>query len=131
MLIWLSIAAGSAFGGVSRYAIAVAMQQRFGLTFPIGTLLINVTGSFLLGLIMRHALGGTQMSNEMRLFLATGFCGGFTTFSTFSFETVFMLATGQYRRAALYVILSVVLSLAAALVGFGFIQSVASIRSGG
>ena len=132
MMIWLYIAAGSALGGVSRYAVAVAMQQRFGLTFPIGTLLINVTGSFLLGVIMRHAMGGamggTQLSSEMRLFLATGFCGGFTTFSTFSFETVFMLESGEYGRATMYVVLSIVLSLAAAFLGFGLAQSALGFR---
>ncbi|HEY5087216.1 MAG TPA: fluoride efflux transporter CrcB, partial [Gemmatimonadaceae bacterium] len=118
MLIWLYVAVGSAFGGVSRYVVGAAIQQRFGLAFPMGTLLINITGSFLIGFILRLALGGTQMSPETRIFLTTGFCGGFTTFSTFSYDTATLIEGGQYRRAGTYVVLSVVVSIIATFAGF-------------
>ncbi|MDQ6736618.1 MAG: fluoride efflux transporter CrcB [Gemmatimonadota bacterium] len=129
MLIWLYVAAGSALGGVSRYVIGSAVQQRFGVAFPAGTLLVNITGSLLLGFLLRFAFGGTQMSTESRLFLMTGFCGGYTTFSTFSSETAAMLETGQYRRAMLYVTLSVVLSIVATFAGFALAQSTLTLRA--
>lgn len=128
MLIWLYVAVGSAIGGVSRYAIGGAVQQRFGLAFPAGTLVVNITGSFLLGLIMRLALGGSQISPETRILLTTGFCGGYTTFSTFTYDTAAMVESGQYRRALLYVTLSVVLSLIATFAGFALAQSALTLR---
>lgn len=128
MLIWY-IALGSAMGGVSRYVVGSALQQRFGLAFPVGTLIVNITGSLLLGFIMRFALGGSQISPETRIFLTTGFCGGYTTFSTFSYDTAVMFESGQVRRAMLYVTLSVVLSVAATFAGFGLAQSALTLRS--
>ena len=128
MLIWY-IAAGSALGGVSRYMIGGALQQRFGLALPVGTLFINIAGSLLLGFILRLALGGTQISPETRIFLTTGFCGGFTTFSTFTYDTAVMFESGQYRRAALYITLSVGLSLLATFAGFALAQSALTFRS--
>ena len=129
MLLWLYVAVGSAFGGVSRYVVGAAVQQRFGLAFPMGTLLINITGSFLIGFILRLALGGTQMSPETRIFLTTGFCGGFTTFSTFSYDTAALIEGGQYRRATTYVVLSVVVSVIATFAGFALAQSALTFRS--
>ena len=129
MLIWLYVAVGSAMGGVSRYVIGTAVQQRFGLAFPVGTLLVNITGSLLLGFILRFALGGTQISPETRVFLTTGFCGGYTTFSTFSYDTAVMFESGQYRRAVVYVTLSVVLSVLATFAGFALAQSALTFRS--
>ena len=128
MLIWY-IAIGSAIGGAGRYVIGDAVQQRFGLAFPAGTLFINITGSLLLGFILRMVLGGTQISPETRVFLTTGFCGGFTTFSTFTYDTALMFESGQYRRAALYVTLSVALSLLATFGGFAIAQSALTLRS--
>ncbi|MEO7041716.1 MAG: fluoride efflux transporter CrcB [Gemmatimonadaceae bacterium] len=128
MLIWLYVAVGSALGGVSRYVVGAAIQQRVGFAFPMGTLLINIVGSFLIGFILRLALGGTQMSPETRIFLTTGFCGGFTTFSTFSYETAALIEVGQYRRAATYVILSVVVSVIATFAGFALAQSALTFR---
>lgn len=116
-------------GGVSRYVIGSAVQQRFGLAFPMGTLLVNITGSLLLGFILRFALGGTQISPETRIFLTTGFCGGYTTFSTFSYDTAVMFESGQYRRAVVYVTLSVVLSVLATFAGFALAQSALTFRS--
>ncbi len=129
MLIWLYVAVGSAAGGVGRYVIGGAIQQRFGLGFPLGTLIVNITGSLLLGFILRLALGGTQMSPETRILLTTGFCGGYTTFSTFTYDTAMMFENGQYRRAFVYVVLSVVLSVLATFAGFALAQSTLTFRS--
>jgi CrcB protein len=128
MLVWFYVAIGSALGGVSRYLVGGAMQQRFGIGFPAGTLVVNIVGSLLLGFIMRAALGSTQISPQTRIFLTTGFCGGFTTFSTFSYETATMIEGGQYRRAAAYVTLSLVVSLIATFAGFALAESTLTFR---
>ncbi|HEY8258184.1 MAG TPA: fluoride efflux transporter CrcB [Gemmatimonadales bacterium] len=116
-MLWY-IAAGSAIGGVSRYLLGGVVQRWMDTTFPIGTLLINVTGSFLLGAIIRFAVDTPSISPEMRAFLTIGICGGYTTFSTFSYETAVMLEDGEWSRAAVYVAGSVALSLIATFLGF-------------
>ena len=80
-------------------------------------MLFRSTGSLILGFIMRYALGSTSVSAETRALLTTGFCGGYTTFSTFSYETIALMEDGDYRRAAIYVVASVVVSLAATFLG--------------
>jgi len=115
-MIWY-VALGSAVGGVLRFLLGGWIQERAGTTFPVQTLLINVSGSFLLGLIQRYALDTTAISPEVRTLLTIGFCGGYTTFSTFSLETVRLLEDGDWRRAALYIGSSVVLCIGAAIAG--------------
>lgn len=116
-LIWY-VAVGSALGGVTRYAFNGLIQARGGAGFPTATLVINVSGSLLLGVIMRYALQSGALTPEFRALTAVGFCGGYTTFSTFTFETVTLITDGEYGRASLYVGLSVVLGLAGVLAGF-------------
>lgn len=116
-MLLLYIAVGSAAGGVTRYLLGGAIQRAMGLGFPAGTLVINLTGSLLLGLILRHALT-SGLTPELRGLLAIGFCGGYTTFSTFSYETMDLLQQGDWLRAGTYVILSVVGALAATAAGF-------------
>jgi CrcB protein len=116
-MIWWYVALGSAVGGVARLALASLVQQRAGPNFPVGTLVVNVTGSFLLGFLLRYALGTQSISPEVRALLTTGFCGGYTTFSTFTYDTMLLLEEGQTSRAGLYVLLSVVVSLAGAWLG--------------
>jgi CrcB protein len=126
-MLWY-IAAGSAFGGVSRYLLGGLVQRHAGGTFPLGTLLINLSGSFLLGLILRYAVETPTLTPEARAFLTIGFCGGYTTFSTFSYETVVLMEDGQWPRAALYVVLSVALSLLATFLGFAAAREVVALR---
>jgi CrcB protein len=114
-LLWY-VAIGSAVGGASRFALSSFIQQRAGV-LPVGTLIVNITGSLALGFLLRYALGSTSVSAETRALLTTGFCGGYTTFSTFSYETVKLIEDGDYRRAATYVIASVALSLVATFLG--------------
>jgi CrcB protein len=128
-LLWY-VALGSAFGGASRYALSSFIQQRAG-TFPVGTLVVNISGSLLLGFLMRYALGSTSVSAEARALLTTGFCGGYTTFSTFTYETVKLIEDGDYRRAGVYVVLSVVVSLVATYVGMLGASEVLTMRRGG
>jgi CrcB protein len=123
-----AIAIGAAVGGVARYYLASSVQQRFGVTFPWGTLLINVTGSLLLGFIIRYAVVTPTVSVEMRALLTTGFCGGYTTFSTFSYETAALLEEGQYERAGAYAVGSVLLSLTATFLGFILARELVALR---
>ena len=109
----LYIALGSALGGVSRYWIGGMVQRSSPGTFPIGTLIVNLTGSFLIGLILQYSLESGSMNQELRVFLTIGFCGGYTTFSSFSWETLQLLQTGEWGRAGLYVVGSVALGLLA------------------
>jgi len=126
----LLVALGGAIGSASRYALSYAVQSRTTSLFPWGTLLVNVTGSFLVGLIMRYALGGQAISAEARLFLTVGFCGGYTTFSTFSYESIRLIEDGDYRRAGLYIVSSVALSLAATVAGFVLARGLLTGRQG-
>lgn len=118
MRIYWYVAAGAAVGGVARFALGAFIQQRAGADFPLGTLLINISGSLLLGFLMRYALGSGAVSPETRALLTTGFCGGYTTFSTFSYETALLFEDGEYWRAALYIGLSVFVSLLGTFGGF-------------
>jgi CrcB protein len=122
------VATGAALGGVARYYLASAIQQRVGPTFPWGTLVINVSGSLLLGVLMRYALATPSVSAELRAFLTTGFCGGYTTFSTYSYETATLLEDGQYGRAGTYALASVVLALLATFAGFVLARELLALR---
>ena len=126
-MLWY-IAAGSAIGGVSRYLLGGLLQRQTGGTFPIGTLVINISGSFLLGLILRYAVETPTLTPETRAFLTIGFCGGYTTFSTFSYETVALMEDGQWPRAALYVALSVGLSVLATFLGIAAARELVLVR---
>jgi CrcB protein len=128
-MLWY-VAIGSALGGMSRYLLGGWVQRLSGGVFPMGTLLVNLSGSFLLGLIYRYALDSTAVSVEMRTLLTIGFCGGYTTFSTFSYETAKLLEDGDWTRAALYAGASVLLSLAAMFAGFAAARELLALRRG-
>jgi len=126
-MLWY-IAAGSAIGGVSRYLLGGLLQRQTGGTFPIGTLVINISGSFLLGFILRYAVETPTLTPETRAFLTIGFCGGYTTFSAFSYETVALMEDGQWPRAALYVALSVGLSVLGTFLGIAAARELVLVR---
>jgi CrcB protein len=111
-----AIALGGAVGSVLRYGIGSVLQQRVGAGFPVGTFVVNVTGSLLLGFLVRYLLA-TPASPELRAALTIGLCGGYTTFSTFSLETLRLLEEGNWGRAGFYVVASVALSLLATAAG--------------
>ena len=127
-MLWY-IAAGSALGGVSRYLVGGMVQRILDTTFPAGTLVVNLTGSFLLGLFLRYALETPTLTPELRAFLTIGFCGGYTTFSTFSYETFALLEDGQWARAGLYAALSVLLALGGTILGFLAARGVIALRA--
>jgi CrcB protein len=126
-MLWY-IAVGSALGGMSRYLLGGAIQRVGSAGFPLGTLVINITGSFLLGLFLRYAVDTPTLTPEWRAFLTVGFCGGYTTFSTFSYETVALLEDGQWGRAAAYVGLSLGVALIGVLLGFATARGVVALR---
>jgi CrcB protein len=126
-LFW-AIAIGAAAGGVSRFYLGSALQQRLGASFPWGTLAINITGSLLLGFLIRYAMATPAISMEVRAMLTVGFCGGYTTFSSYSYETLVLLEEGQVGRAALYSVGTVVLALLATFAGFMLARELIAFR---
>jgi CrcB protein len=122
------VALGSGLGGVARLLLGGWIQNRWGPSFPLGTLVVNVTGSLLLGLLLRYALETPAIGADARALLTTGLCGGYTTFSTFSYETVRLLEDGEYRRAALYIGLSVGLALIAMACGMVLAREIVALR---
>ncbi len=117
------VAAGGAVGSVARYLVGVWSVRVLGLAFPWGTLIVNLVGSFAIGLLAELIARRFNASMELRLLLVTGFLGGFTTFSAFSLDTIALYEHGQVTTAAVYVLASVVLSLAATFAGMAAIRS--------
>lgn len=117
----LAIGSGSFFGGVFRYLVYSTIQGKAQTSFPLGTLIVNLIGCLFIGLII--GLGErTNINQEWRFFLATGLCGGFTTFSAFSLETVGLLKTGNINYALVYISASVLLGILATFLGFTIIK---------
>lgn len=125
----LYVALGSAVGGVSRFALSGLLQRLVGTGFPFATLVINLTGSGLLGFLLRYAVSTPAVRPELRALLAVGFCGGYTTFSTFSYETLTLLEDADWRRATLYLLASVLGSLLATFAGFVLAREVVALRT--
>ncbi len=115
---WVFVTVGGATGALARYWLSGWVASAFSGFFPLGTLVVNVLGSFLLGFGMQ-AMEAMPVSAEVRTMLTIGFLGAFTTFSTFSYEAVTLLRDGDWTRAMLYIGLSFVLGLTAVLIGIG------------
>ena len=113
----LIIGSGSFIGGVLRFLTARFVQNSLISSFPYGTFVVNILGCFLIGLFYGISERGDLMSDQWRLFLTVGFCGGFTTFSTFANENVSLLRDGNFFYFALYTSLSVFLGLTATYLG--------------
>src|SRR5512135_1952236 len=114
---YLIIGLGGFLGAIARYAVSLWIGQRWGRTFPLGTFFINVSGSFLIALVMSLATERMMINPQWRLFLAVGFLGAYTTFSTFEYETGSLLRDGEWMVAMLNVILSVLVGFAALKLG--------------
>ena len=123
MKIILLIGLGSFLGGISRYLVTIYIHNRYLSNFPFGTLAVNVIGCFLIGLVYGITEKG-NLSAEWRIFLATGILGGFTTFSSFSLETITLLREKEYLYAFSNLGLSIFLGLAATLAGIFLIKSI-------
>ena len=112
---WVGL--GGFLGANCRYWLGLWIAERFSSNFPIGTLTINTTGSFILGLFFALAIDRIPLDPAVRLLVAVGFCGGYTTFSTYSYEALALLGERAYLPAAAYVIGSVLLGLLAVWLG--------------
>ena len=111
MINYILVSLGAAIGGALRYGLSSYVNKSQSSIFPTGTLLVNVLGSFVLGIIMFYLSEKEIIGNEIRLFLSVGLCGGFTTFSTFSYETLMLFRDSEFSLAAYNILLNVVFSL--------------------
>ena len=121
MKLILAVGLGSFIGVISRYLVTLFIQNKFLSTFPYGTMFVNILGCFLIGVIYALSDKG-NVSPVWRLFLATGIMGGFTTFSSFSNETISMLRDAEYVPAFSYVAFSIIIGLAATFGGISLIK---------
>ncbi len=116
---WLWVMIGSAVGGVARYGLSGLAAQHIGGTFPIGTLIVNITGCFVIGFfaVLTAPDGRVFVNSDARQFVMTGICGGYTTFSSFSLQTLNLARDSEWLLAGANVVLSVVLCLVAVWLG--------------
>jgi len=119
----LSIAAGGALGALARYGVSVGAGAVLGLAFPWGTLIVNIAGSFLMGITIALMGHIWHPPEAMRIFIITGFLGAFTTFSAFSLDAVTLWERGDIAQASLYTAGSVILSIAALITGLFITRS--------
>ena len=111
----LLVGLGGSIGSMVRYAASFLVRSKL---FPYATLSVNITGSFIIGLIFAMSIKEEGLSNNWKIFLATGICGGFTTFSAFSLENMGLLQTGKIGMAVTYILLSIILGILATFLGY-------------
>ncbi|MEX6507683.1 fluoride efflux transporter CrcB [Jiella sp. M17.18] len=124
MLQVLIVAAGGGLGAALRHLAGLAAVRLLGAGFPWGTAFVNVVGSFLMGVLVETLAKRLGASAELRLFLATGFLGGFTTFSSFSLDTAVLYERGDLALAAAYVAGTLLLGIAALFAGLGLVRAI-------
>ena len=122
-MLYLIVFVGAGIGGALRHGVNVAAAHLFGYGFPFGTLIVNVAGSFAIGLLAGYFAFRPGLDQHVRLFLTTGILGGFTTFSAFSLDVALLVERNAYALAAGYVLGSVGLSLAGLFVGLGIFRT--------
>lgn len=122
---YLTVFIGAGIGGALRHGVNVAAGKLLGTGFPFGTLIVNVAGSFVMGVLIAFFALKSDPGQNWRLFLTTGILGGFTTFSTFSLDTVMLVERGQNLTAAGYILASVAVSLAGLFLGLVLVRALA------
>ena len=113
----LLVLVGSGIGGASRYVVAEFIRQKNMLKYPLGTCLINIVGCFMIGLILGYYTKNTTENSDIKLLLTTGFCGGFTTFSAFASENLYLIKSGNQLTVLFYIVLSVLFGILATFLG--------------
>jgi CrcB protein len=126
MKLLLAVAAGGAVGAVARYLVMSGVGVLLGSGFPYATLTVNVVGSFILGVIVESAALVWSPGEALRAFLVVGMLGAFTTFSTFSLDVAVLYERGAFASLAAYIILSVVVSIAALFAGLALVRAIAA-----
>lgn len=119
----LLVGFGGFIGSIARYLVAVLFAGQFTSSFPLATFVVNIAGCFLIGVLFALSDRGNILSPDWRIFLTTGFCGGFTTFSTFSYESIRLIQDGEFFYLALNVILSILVGFAATYLGILLVRS--------
>ena len=122
-MLYVIVFLGAGVGGAMRHGVNVGAARLFGYGFPLGTFIVNVSGSLAMGLLAGYFAYRTGISQHMRLFLTTGVLGGFTTFSAFSLDSALLIERGHYGQAAAYVVASVAASLAAVFFGLALFRT--------
>jgi len=122
---YLVVFLGGGIGAALRHGINLAVARLLGTAFPYGTLMINISGSFIMGLVAAYFAFKGDASQHWRLFLTTGILGGYTTFSAFSLDAALLYERGEIGLAALYVIASVALSIAGLFAGLALVRNFA------
>lgn len=122
---WAYVAVGGLLGTLARYHLQAVLQPKSAAAFPVGTLVVNLLGSLVLGFIARLALDTAVFSAETRAGLTIGLCGGFTTMSSFAYESLALMGDGQYGRAAVYFLTTTLGSVLAVAVGATVAQKLA------
>jgi CrcB protein len=122
---YLIVFLGAGLGGVFRLGVNQAAVRLLGFGFPFGTLAVNIVGSLIMGLLTEYFVLRSGLSQELRLFLTTGILGGFTTFSSFSMDTVALWERGQWSASLIYIALSLFLSVAALMIGLSIVRLLA------
>jgi CrcB protein len=122
---YLIVFLGGGVGAAVRHGINLTAARALGTAFPYGTLIINITGSLLMGLIAGYFALKGDASQHWRLFLTTGILGGYTTFSAFSLDAALLYERGEVSAAAIYVLASVALSIASLFAGLAIVRSFA------
>jgi fluoride exporter len=122
-MLYLIVFIGAGIGGALRHGVNVGAAKLFGFGFPYGTFIVNVVGSFIMGLLAGYFAYRSGIPQHVRLFLTTGILGGFTTFSTFSLDAALLIERNSYGAAAGYVVGSVAAGLAALFFGLAVFRS--------
>lgn len=125
MMGYLIVFFGGGLGATLRHGLNILAARLFGTAFPYGTLIINILGSFVMGVVVEYFALKSGLPQRWRLFLTTGILGGFTTFSAFSLEAALLYERGELAAAAIYVVASVTLAIGALFVGLAIVRALA------
>ena len=124
MMTLLSIGAGGFLGSISRYFLSTQVHLRLGSDFPYGTLVVNALGSFVLGWLAGYSYEHMAISEESRQSVTVGFLGAFTTFSTFSYETVILMQSGDYWKMGINMLSNVLICLILCILGLELVKTI-------
>ena len=124
----LLVAVGGAIGSILRFLTSIAATQWFGAEFPYGTMIANLSGAFVIGLVQQIGTESLLISDNTRIFLTTGMMGGLTTYSTFSYETVRLMETNAWTQAWINIVVTTALALALCFLGIAVGRLVLSLR---